>query len=86
MMDRFIHETAIVENPDNLGDGTKVWHWVHIMPDAKIGKSCIFGQNVFVGNDVVIGNNVRVQNNVSIYDAVVLEDDVFVAPAWFLRM
>jgi UDP-2-acetamido-3-amino-2,3-dideoxy-glucuronate N-acetyltransferase len=81
MMDRFIHETAIVENPDNLGDGTKVWHWVHIMPDAKIGKSCIFGQNVFVGNDVVIGNNVRVQNNVSIYDAVVLEDDVFCGPS-----
>ena len=80
-METFIHETAIVETPTNIGKGTKVWHWVHIMPNATIGERCVFGQNVFVGNDVQIGNNVRVQNNVSIYDAVVLEDDVFCGPS-----
>ncbi|RNC86044.1 MAG: N-acetyltransferase [Balneola sp.] len=77
----FIHSTAIVENPDGIGARTKIWHWVHIMPDARIGNDCVFGQNVFVGNDVVIGNNVRIQNNVSIYDAVILEDDVFCGPS-----
>ena len=77
----FIHPSAIVENPDNIGSGTKIWHWVHVMPNATIGKDCILGQNVFVGNDVVLGNNVRVQNNVSIYDAVRLEDDVFCGPS-----
>ena len=76
-MSIFIHDTAIVESPELIGRGTKVWHWVHIMPGAKIGERCVFGQNVYVGSDVRIGNNVRVQNNVSIYDAVVLEDDVF---------
>ena len=77
----FIHPSAIVENPDNIGSGTKIWHWVHVMPNATIGKDCILGQNVFVGNDVVLGNNVRVQNNVSIYDSVRLEDDVFCGPS-----
>lgn len=77
----FIHPSAIVENPDNIGSGTKIWHWVHVMPYATIGKDCILGQNVFVGNDVVLGNNVRVQNNVSIYDSVRLEDDVFCGPS-----
>lgn len=80
-MNRFIHESAIVENPDAIGNGTKIWHWVHVMPEAVIGQSCVLGQNVFVGNDVVLGDNVRVQNNVSIYDAVVLEDDVFCGPS-----
>ncbi len=77
----FIHPTAIVENPDKIGDETKIWHWVHVMPEAQIGKRCILGQNVYVGNDVKLGNNVRVQNNVSIYDAVELEDDVFCGPS-----
>jgi len=80
-LNRFIHESAIVENPDAIGNGTKIWHWVHVMPEAVIGQSCVLGQNVFVGNDVVLGDNVRVQNNVSIYDAVVLEDDVFCGPS-----
>lgn len=80
-MKAFIHPSAIVENSDNIGAGTKIWHWVHIMPNAKIGQDCILGQNVFVGNDVVLGDNVRVQNNVSIYDAVRLEDDVFCGPS-----
>ncbi|WP_284700236.1 acyltransferase [Leeia speluncae] len=76
-----IHPTAIVDDGAQIGDGTAVWHWVHVCADAKIGERCSFGQNVFVGNDVVIGNNVKVQNNVSIYDAVTLEDDVFCGPS-----
>lgn len=76
-----IHPTAIVDDGAELGDGTRVWHWVHISGGAKIGRACSFGQGVFVGNDVVIGDNVKVQNNVSIYDAVTLEDDVFCGPS-----
>lgn len=76
-----IHETAIVDNGAKIGDGSRIWHWVHICGEAKIGRDCSFGQNVFVGNDVVIGNNCKVQNNVSIYDAVRLEDDVFCGPS-----
>jgi UDP-2-acetamido-3-amino-2,3-dideoxy-glucuronate N-acetyltransferase len=64
-----------------IGDGTRIWHWVHVCAGAQIGKDCSLGQNVFVGNDVIIGNNVKVQNNVSIYDAVRLEDDVFCGPS-----
>lgn len=76
-----IHETAIVDAGAQIGDGTRVWHWVHICAGAKIGLNCSFGQNVFVGNDVLIGNNVKIQNNVSVYDAVTLEDDVFCGPS-----
>ncbi len=76
-----IHPTAIVDAGAQIGDGSRVWHWVHICGGALIGRACSFGQNVFVGNDVVIGNNVKVQNNVSIYDAVTLEDDVFCGPS-----
>ena len=64
-----------------LGDGCRVWHFVHISAGARIGNGCSFGQNVYVGNDVTIGNNVKVQNNVSVYDAVTLEDDVFCGPS-----
>lgn len=76
-----IHPTAIVDDGAQIGEGTRVWHWVHICGGARIGKGCSFGQNVFVGNKVVIGNNVKVQNNVSIYDDVILEDDVFCGPS-----
>ena len=76
-----IHETAIVDVGAQIGEGSRVWHWVHICAGAKIGRDGSFGQNVFVGNDVVIGNNVKVQNNVSIYDAVTIEDDVFCGPS-----
>ena len=76
-----IHESAIVDVGAQIGDGTRVWHWVHICSGAKIGEGCSFGQNVFVGNDVVIGNNVKVQNNVSVYDAVTIEDNVFCGPS-----
>lgn len=76
-----IHPTAIVDEGARIGEGTCVWHWVHVCGGARIGERCSFGQNVFVGNDVVIGNNVKVQNNVSIYDAVTLENDVFCGPS-----
>jgi len=76
-----IHPTAIVDEGASIGDGSRVWHWVHVCGGARIGKGCSLGQNVFVGNDVVIGNNVKIQNNVSVYDAVRLEDDVFCGPS-----
>lgn len=76
-----IHSTAIVDEGAQLGDGTRVWHWVHICSGAIIGKGCSLGQNVFVGNKVVIGDNVKIQNNVSVYDNVTLESDVFCGPS-----
>lgn len=76
-----IHPTAIVDDGATLGEGTRIWHWVHICAGARIGANCSLGQNVFVGNEVVIGNNVKIQNNVSVYDAVTLEDDVFCGPS-----
>ena len=76
-----IHPTAIIDKGAQIGEGSRIWHWVHICGGAKIGRDCSFGQNVFVGNRVVIGNNVRVQNNVSVYDNVTLEDDVFCGPS-----
>lgn len=76
----FKHETAIVEKGAQIGEGTKIWHWVHVMGNAQIGANCVLGQNVFVGK-ALLGNNVRVQNNVSIYDEVILEDDVFCGPS-----
>jgi UDP-2-acetamido-3-amino-2,3-dideoxy-glucuronate N-acetyltransferase len=75
------HPTAIVDDGAQIGDGTRIWHWVHVCAGARIGRNCSLGQNVFVGNDVVIGDNVRIQNNVSVYDAVTLEDDVFCGPS-----
>jgi UDP-2-acetamido-3-amino-2,3-dideoxy-glucuronate N-acetyltransferase len=76
-----IHPSAIVDDGATLGDGTRVWHFVHVCGGARIGNGCSLGQNVFVGNDVVIGNNVKIQNNVSVYDAVTIEDDVFCGPS-----
>lgn len=75
------HDTAIVDAGASIGDGTKLWHWVHVCSGAKIGARCSFGQNVFVANRVVIGDNVRIQNNVSVYDDVTLENDVFCGPS-----
>jgi UDP-2-acetamido-3-amino-2,3-dideoxy-glucuronate N-acetyltransferase len=75
------HETAIIDEGATIGDGTYIWHWVHVCSGAKIGKECSIGQNVFIGNKVLIGNNVKIQNNVSIYDGVVLEHDVFCGPS-----
>jgi UDP-2-acetamido-3-amino-2,3-dideoxy-glucuronate N-acetyltransferase len=75
------HDSAIVDEGAQLGEGTKVWHFCHVSAGARIGERCALGQNVFVGNDVNIGRNVRIQNNVSVYDAVTLEDDVFCGPS-----
>lgn len=80
-MSYFKHETAVVDQGAEIGDGTKIWHWSHISGKAKIGEICSFGQNVFVGNNVKIGRNCKIQNNVSIYDNVFLEDDVFCGPS-----
>jgi len=76
-----IHPTAIVDDGAQIGEGTRVWHWVHVCGGAVIGKACSLGQNVFIGNKVVIGDNVKIQNNVSVYDNVTLESDVFCGPS-----
>lgn len=76
-----VHSTAIVDAGAQIGDGTRIWHWVHVSGKAVIGKGCSLGQNVYVGNRVVIGDNVKIQNNVSVYDNVTLEDDVFCGPS-----
>ena len=76
-----IHPSAIVDAGAVLGDGCRVWHFVHISAGARIGARCSFGQGVYVGDDVRIGDNVKVQNNVSVFDAVTLEDDVFCGPS-----
>jgi UDP-2-acetamido-3-amino-2,3-dideoxy-glucuronate N-acetyltransferase len=77
----FAHESAIIDKGCDIADGTKIWHFSHIMSNCKIGKDCNIGQNVVVSPDVVLGNNVKVQNNVSIYTGVICEDDVFLGPS-----
>ena len=76
-----IHPSAIVDEGAQIGEGTRVWHWVHISAGARIGRNCNLGQNVFVANRVLIGDNVKIQNNVSVYDEVTLEDGVFCGPS-----
>ena len=80
----FVHKTACVDDGAEIGAGTKVWHFSHIMKGARIGERCSFGQNVNVDGDTVIGNNVKVQNNVSIYSGTLVEDDVFLGPSCVL--
>jgi UDP-2-acetamido-3-amino-2,3-dideoxy-glucuronate N-acetyltransferase len=77
----FAHETAVIDDPLSIGEGTKIWHFSHVMSGARVGRGCIIGQNVFVGATAVIGNNVKLQNNVSVYDGVTIEDDVFCGPS-----
>lgn len=77
----FAHETAVIDEGCEIGQGTKIWHFSHIMPDSRIGEGCKLGQNVVVSPQVVLGNNVKVQNNVSIYTGVICEDDVFLGPS-----
>jgi len=77
----FAHETAVIDEPCVIGDGTKIWHFSHIMPNCTIGKKCNIGQNVVISPDVHLGDNVKVQNNVSIYTGVNCEDDVFLGPS-----
>jgi len=79
--DYFSHETAIIDAGVTIGEGTKVWHFCHILPDTDIGHDCSFGQNCVVGPKVTIGNGVKVQNNVSIYEGIEVEDDVFLGPS-----
>ena len=76
-----IHETAIVDKGAKIGDGTRIWHFCHIMGTAEIGQNCVLGQNVFIGNKARLGNNVKVQNNVSVYEGVFCEEDVFLGPS-----
>lgn len=80
-MSYFKHESSYVDEGAEIGDGTKIWHFCHIMGGAKIGKNCSLGQNVNVGGRAVIGDGVKIQNNVSVYDDVVVEDDVFLGPS-----
>lgn len=79
--DYFAHETAVIDEGCEIGKGTKIWHFSHIMPDCRIGENCNIGQNVVVSPGVVLGKNVKVQNNVSLYTGVVCEDDVFLGPS-----
>jgi UDP-2-acetamido-3-amino-2,3-dideoxy-glucuronate N-acetyltransferase len=77
----FVHPSAYVDEPAEIGAGTRIWHFCHVMAGARIGERCILGQNVFVASGVIIGNNVKIQNNVSVYTGVELEDDVFCGPS-----
>jgi len=79
--DFFAHETAVIDQPCLIGEGTHIWHFSHIMPNCSIGKKCNIGQNVVISPDVHLGDNVKVQNNVSIYTGVNCEDDVFLGPS-----
>jgi UDP-2-acetamido-3-amino-2,3-dideoxy-glucuronate N-acetyltransferase len=80
-MDYFAHETAIIDDGCNIGKGTKIWHFSHIMSNCTLGENCNIGQNVVVSPEVILGKNVKVQNNVSIYSGVICEDDVFLGPS-----
>jgi UDP-2-acetamido-3-amino-2,3-dideoxy-glucuronate N-acetyltransferase len=81
MADYFVHESSYVDEGAEIGAGTKIWHFCHVMPRARIGEQCNIGQNVLVSSDVKIGRNVKIQNNVSLYTGVVIEDDVFLGPS-----
>lgn len=80
----FIHSSAYVDEPCDIGPGTKIWHFCHVQKNARLGANCVLGQNVNVGMEVIIGNNVKVQNNVSIYTGTIVEDDVFLGPSCVL--
>lgn len=80
-MEYFAHETAVIDDGCQIGEGTKIWHFSHLMPGCTLGNNCNIGQNVVISPQVVLGNNVKVQNNVSIYTGVTCEDDVFLGPS-----
>jgi UDP-2-acetamido-3-amino-2,3-dideoxy-glucuronate N-acetyltransferase len=77
----FAHETAVIDEGCTIGNGTKIWHFSHIMSNSVIGEKCNIGQNVVISPDVILGNNVKIQNNVSLYTGVICEDDVFLGPS-----
>ncbi len=79
--DYFVHESSYIDEPCVIGEGTRIWHFSHVMKDCVIGKRCNIGQNVVVSPNCAIGDNVKIQNNVSIYTGVILEDDVFCGPS-----
>lgn len=81
MKDYTVHDTAIVDRGAQIGEGSRIWHWVHVCAGARIGQNVSLGQNVFVGNKVYIGDNCKIQNNVSVYDNVTLEEGVFCGPS-----
>ena len=81
MKSYFAHETAVIDSDCNIGEGTNIWHFSHVMSKCIIGENCNLGQNVVISPEVIIGNNVKVQNNVSIYTGVICEDDVFLGPS-----
>jgi UDP-2-acetamido-3-amino-2,3-dideoxy-glucuronate N-acetyltransferase len=83
-MSFFVHESSFVDEGAKIGDGTRIWHFCHVLSGAVIGENCNFGQNCSVASGVVIGNNVKVQNNVSIYQGTIIEDDVFLGPSCVL--
>ena len=80
-MSYFAHPTAVIDENCSIGDGTKIWHFTHVMSEAVIGMNCNLGQNVVIERNVILGNNVRIQNNVSVYQGVICEDDVFLGPS-----
>lgn len=77
----FVHESAYVDEPSDIGEGSKIWHFAHVLPNTTIGRNCVLGQNVMVGPDVVIGDGCKLQNNVALYRGVTLEKDVFCGPS-----
>jgi UDP-2-acetamido-3-amino-2,3-dideoxy-glucuronate N-acetyltransferase len=77
----FVHSTAVVDLPTQIGAGTKIWHFCHVMKDCSIGEDCVLGQNGFVASRVIIGRGCRIQNNVSLFEGVELEDEVFIGPS-----
>lgn len=80
-MKYFVHESSYIDDNVNIGEGTKIWHFSHVLSGVTIGKNCSLGQNVNIGNNVIIGNGVKIQNNVSVYEGVELEDYVFCGPS-----
>ena len=77
----FVHESSYIDENVEIGEGTKIWHFCHVLKNTKIGKNCIIGQNCMIGPDVKIGNRCKIQNNVSVYKGVILEDEVFIGPS-----
>lgn len=77
----FVHKSSYVDNNVEIGEGTKIWHFSHILSNSKVGRNCIIGQNVMIGPDVIIGNKCKIQNNVAIYKGVTVEDEVFCGPS-----
>lgn len=81
MPEPYVHESSYVDADVEIGDGTKIWHFTHVMRGTRIGRNCTLGQNVLVGPNAIVGDNVKIQNNVSVYEGVHLEDDVFCGPS-----